>query len=74
MHAVKTEQSGNAQIDINQDKIYHATSKSFHGSSVQTKDVMSEKQMKTSLKVNSVLEREPNLPFFDFNTLKSNLF
>ena len=32
------------QIDINQDEICHATSKSFHGSSVQTKDVMSEKK------------------------------
>ena len=30
-------------IDINQDEICQATSKSFHGSSVQTKDVMSEK-------------------------------
>ena len=30
------------QIDINKDEISHATSKSFHGSSVQTKDVMSE--------------------------------
>ena len=30
-------------IDIIQDEICHATSKSFHGSSVQTKDVMSEK-------------------------------
>ena len=33
-------------IDLNQGEICHATSKSFHGSSVQTKDIMSEKLKK----------------------------
>ena len=32
-------------IDINQDKICHATSKSFHGSSIQTKYVISENKL-----------------------------
>ena len=32
-------------IDINQDEICHATSNSFHGSIVQTNDVMSKKTL-----------------------------
>ena len=32
-------------MDNNQDKICHATSNLFHGSSVQTKDVMSAKEL-----------------------------